>query len=217
MRFILPPTVTTMLLLIVGTLSVGSVGAADSAQDPLLELPTPVKTTIRREATGHQVAAIERDLREGRTVFRVRIAQEGIDKRLIIASDGALLEVSDYPAVNNAIADGKEAGKEAWDKTKEVSGEAWDATKGAASRTWEATKDTVRKATSAFNSDELTLNQVPRIPRETMEREAAGNRVTGIRATSTDKATLYHATISHPDGTTRAVIVRDDGTLVTAP
>jgi hypothetical protein len=214
MRLILPTAFTTSLLLMLGT---AESGAVESANDPLLELPTPVKTTIQREATGHNVAAIERDQREGRTVYRVRIAQEGIDKRLIIASDGSLLEVSDYPAVNSALADGKQAGKEAWDKTKEVSGEAWDATKGAASRTWEATKDTVRKATSAFNSDELTLNQVPRAPRDTMEREAAGNRVTGIRATSDDQATLYRATISHPDGTTRIVIVREDGTLVTAP
>lgn len=214
MRLKLPTVFTTSLLLMLGA---AESGAAEPDHDPLLELPTPVKTTIQRQAIGSQVAAIERDQREGRTVYRVRIAQEGIDKRLIIASDGALLEVSDYPAVNNAIADGKQASKEAWDKTKEVSGEAWDATKGAASRTWDATKDTVRKATSAFKSDELTLNQVPRAPRETMEREAAGNRLTGIRATSDDQVTLYRATISHPDGITRALVVREDGTLVTEP
>ena len=214
MRFILPTAFTTSLLLMLGATQSN---AAESGNDPLLELPVPVKTTIQREATGHSVAAIERDQREGRTIYRVRIAQEGIDKRLIIASDGSLLEVSDYPAVNNAIADGKQAGKEAWDKTKEVSGEAWDATKGAATRTWEATKDTVRTATSAFKSDELTLNQVPRVPRDTIEREAAGTRVTGIRATTGEHVTLYHATISPPDGTSRVLVVRDDGTLVTAP
>ncbi|HEX3133311.1 MAG TPA: hypothetical protein VHX44_06965 [Planctomycetota bacterium] len=209
MRLILPAVFTTSLLL--------TLGAAESGADALLELPVPVKTTIQREATGHSVAAIERDLREGRTVYHVRIAQEGIDKRLVIASDGALLEVSDYPAVNNAIANTKQASKEALDKTKEVSGEAWDATKDAASRTWEATKETVHKATAMFNSDELTLNQVPRQPRTTMEREAAGNRLTGIRATIDHQTTLYHATIAHPDGTKRALVVREDGSLVTAP
>lgn len=209
MRLILPAVFTTSLLL--------SLGAAESGADPLLDLPVPVKNTIQRSATGHQIAAIERDLREGQTVYRVRIAQEGIDKRLIIASDGALLEVSDYPAVNNAIAGGKQAGKEAWDKTKEVGGEAWDATKGAAARTWEATKETVGKATSAFKSDELTLNQVPRQPRETMEREAAGNRLTGIRATVEGQATLYRATVSHPDGSKRDLVIREDGTLLTTP
>ncbi|MBA3699885.1 MAG: hypothetical protein H0W78_13635 [Planctomycetes bacterium] len=214
MRFILPPAFTTSILLMLGA---AESGGAESANDPLLELPAPVKTTIQREASGRNVAAIARDQREGRTVYHVRIAQDGIDKRLVITSDGALIEVSDYPAVNNAIADGKQASKEAWDKTKEVSGEAWDATKGAASRTWEATKDSVRKAASAFNSEELTLNQVPRVPRDTMEREAAGDRLTAIRATIADQNTLYHATINHPDGTARALVVREDGTLVTAP
>lgn len=209
MRLTLPAVFTTSLLL--------HLGAAEAGNDPLLDLPAPVKTTIQRQATGHQIAAIERDQREGRTVYRVRIAQEGIDKRLIIAADGSLLEVSDYPAVNNALADGKKAGQEAWDKTKEVSGEAWDATKDAATRTWEATKTTVRKATSAFNSEDLTLNQVPRAPRQTMEQAAAGNRLSGIRVSGDEQAPLYHATITHPDGTTRTLVVREDGTLVTTP
>lgn len=209
MRLVLPAVFTSSLLL--------SLGAAESGADALLDLPVPVKTTIQREATGHSVAAIERDQREGRTVYRVRIAQAGIDKRMVIASDGTLLEVSDYPAVNHALVSGQQAGQEALDKTKEVSGEAWDATKDAAARTWEATKDTVRKATATFNSDELTLNQVPRQPRATMEREAAGNRLTGISASQHGQATLYHATISHPDGAKRALVVRDDGTLVTTP
>lgn len=211
MRAILPTISTTSLLLAL------HLGAAEVGGDPLLELPPAVKSTIQREALGHQLAAIERDQRNGAVVYRIRITQEGIDKRVLIAADGAVLEVSDYPAVNNALASGKQASKEAWDKTKEVSGEAWDATKDAAARTWEATKDTVHKATSAFKSDELTLNQVPRLPRQTMEREAAGNRLSGISASVDGQATLYHATISHPDGTKRVLLVREDGTLVTAP
>jgi hypothetical protein len=209
MRLVLPAVFTSSLLL--------SLGAAESSTDALLELPVPVKTTIQREATGHSVAAIERDLREGRTVYRVRIAQQGIDKRLVIASDGALLEVSDYPTVNNAIANGKQAGKDVLEKSKEVGGEAWDATKDVASRTWEATRDTVRKATATFNSDELTLNQVPPLPRTTMEREAAGNRLTSISASPEGQSTLYHATIGYSDGTKRVLMVREDGTLVGAP
>ncbi len=208
MRLILPAVFSSSLLLSL------PLGAAESGSDPLLDLPTAVKTTIQREAVGHQLAGIEREVREGRTVYRVRIAQEGIDKKLIIASDGTVLEISDYPAVNQALTGGKQASKEAWDKTKEVSGEAWEATKGVASRTWEATRDTVQKATSSFKSDELTLNQVPRAPRLTMEREAAGNRLTGIRATSDAQQTLYHATVSHPDGTKRTLVVNEDGNIV---
>jgi hypothetical protein len=206
MRLILPAVFSSSLLL--------TLVAAESGPASLLDLPGPVKATIQREATGHSVAAIERDERDGRAVYRVRIAQDGIDKRLLIGTDGTVLEVSDYPAVNRAIAGSKEAGKEAWDKTKEVSGEAWDKTKDAAARTWEATKETVGSATSAFKSDELTLNQVPRAPRATMEREAAGDRLSGIRAQQDGTATRYHATITKPDGTKRALVVGEDGSIL---
>jgi uncharacterized membrane protein YkoI len=207
MRFTLPTIFTTSLLL--------SLAAAEpTPRANLLELPAAVKTTIQREATGHSVAAIESEERDGRMVYRVRIAQEGIDKRLLIATDGTVLEVSDFPAVNQALAGGKEAGKEAWDKTKEVSGEAWDKTKEVAARGWEATRQTVESAVSSFKSDELTLNQVPRAPRATMEREAAGNRLTGIRAVVDGQVTRYHATITKPDGGKRTVTVNEDGSLV---
>jgi NADH dehydrogenase/NADH:ubiquinone oxidoreductase subunit G len=206
MRLVLPAVFTSLLL---------THAAVHAADQTLLQLPAPVRTAIERAATGRDIAAIERDQREGRTVYRVRIAQEGIDKRMVIAADGTVLEVSDYRDVNQALANGKQAGKEAWDKTKEASGEAWDATRDAASRTWQATKETVAKATSAFKSDELTLNQVPPAPRATMEREAAGNRLSGIRAVTEEQVTRYHATITQPDGTTRRLVVRDDGTLVT--
>lgn len=195
MRTILPAIFTSSLLL--------TLAAAEGQPTTLLELPTPVKTTIQREATGHRIAAIEHELRDGRTVYRVRIEQEGIDKRLVIATDGMALEVSDYPAVNRAIVTSKEAGKEAWDKTRE-----------AATRTWEATKESARAATEAFKSDDLTLNQVPREPRSTMEREAAGNRLTGISAKHDGAATRYHATITTPDGTRRTLVVAEDGSLV---
>jgi uncharacterized membrane protein YkoI len=191
-------------------------GAADVDQS-LLDLPKAVKSSIQREATGLGVGAIEREVKDGRILYSVRIEQEGIDKRVSIASDGTVLEVSDYAAVNNALTGSKQASKEAWDKTKEVSGQAWDKTKDVAAKTWEATKDTVGKATSAFKSDELTLNQVPVVPRATMEREAAGNRLSSIRVSNDEKGAIYRATISHPDGTNRALAVREDGTLAPSP
>lgn len=207
MRLTLPAVFSTSLLM--------SLVAAEAPDTTLIDLPTPVKTTIQREATGHSVAAIERDLRDGQTVYRVRIAQEGIDKRLLIASDGSVLEVRDFPAINDAIASSKEAGKEAWDKTAEVSGEAWDKTKAVATRSWEATKETVRNATSSFRSDGLTLNQVPRAPRTTLEREAAGDRLDGIRVLSDDGAgSRYQASITRADGSKRTVVVAEDGSLV---
>ena len=206
MRLVLPPAFTTSLLLM---------SVAQAADQSLLQLPAPVKTAIEREALGHDVAAIERDEHAGQPVFRVRIAQVGIDKRLVIAKDGTVLEVTDYPMVNQALTEGKQAGKEAWDKTKDASAEAWDKTKDAATRAWEATKETVQEATRAFRSDELTLNQVPRVPRATLEREAGGNRLGNIQVMTFESRTTYQATITRADGSTRKLVVREDGSLVT--
>ena len=75
----------------------------------------------------------------------------------------------------------------------------------------------MRKATASFRSDELTLNQIPERPRATMEREAAGNRLTDLRAESSPDHLLYWATIRLPDGSKRLIAVREDGSLGVVP
>lgn len=209
MRVILPTMLTFSLQV--------TMTAGQASDQTLLHLPAPVTSTIEREANGRTIAAIACDERDGRRVYRVRITQEGIDQRLLIGSDGMVLDSTDHSALNQAIAVGKQIAVEAWDNTTEAGVEAWDATKNAANRTWEATRDTVRHVTTAYHSDDLTLNQVPRAPRETMERTAAGNRLSDIHAIGVEHSTHYRATITHPDGTLRSLVVREDGTLVTAP
>jgi hypothetical protein len=180
--------------------------AADMPNHTLVDLPEAVKAAILRQAGSNTIGAIEIGLFGDRDVYFVRIEQPGIDKRVTIATDGSVLKVSDYEEVNRAIVAGKDAGRGAWDKTKEVAGD-----------TWSATKETVRKAAKAFSSDELTLNQVPERPRATLEREAAGNRLTDIHAESVREDVLYRATIRQPDGAKRAIAVHEDGTLAPAP
>jgi uncharacterized membrane protein YkoI len=191
--------------------------AVETPDHSLLDLPAPVKATIMREAIGRPIASLERGSEEGRTVYFVRVEQEGIDKRLTIAADGTVLKVSDYAAVNDALEATRDAGKGAWDKTKDVSGEAWDTTKKAAATTWQATKETVNKATNAFRSDELTLNQVPVPARAAMEREAAGDRLHDIHVSTEGGDAIYRATITRADGTKRPIRVREDGMLVANP
>jgi hypothetical protein len=176
--------------------------AVESAHETLLDLPVVVKTTIIREAAGHAIAALETTTHDGHLAYRVRIAQEGIDKRLTINPDGMVVDITDFPAVNSAITNSTQAGKEAW-----------DATTHAATTTWEASKETVRNAIDAFRSDDLTLNQVPALPRATLERLAAGNRITDIHAHTEAHGTTYQATIRPPDGHAQTLVVRDDGTI----
>ena len=49
-----------------------------------------------------------------------------------------------------------------------------------------------------------------------MEREAAGNRLTGIRAEQVEGTTRYHATVTTPDGAKRELVVLEDGSLKAA-
>lgn len=180
--------------------------AAEKPDFTLLDLPTLVKSTITREAGLKSISAITREVLEGRQVYYARIEQDGIDTWVAVAPDGTVIKVSSHEDINNAITSGKEAGQKAWDKTKEV-----------ATGTWAATKETARKAVAVFRSDDLTLNQVPERPRATMEREAAHNRLTDISVDASKPELLYRATVRSPDGTTRAIVVREDGTLAPSP
>ncbi len=183
-----------------------STWAAEKPDVTLLDLPMAVKATITREAGLKSINAITRGVVDNHPVYYAQIDQVGIDTWLSVAPDGTLLKVDSHEDINKAITNGKEVGQNAWDKTKEVAG-----------TTWAATKETAHKAVAVFRSDDLTLNQVPERPRATMEREAAGNRLTDIGVDSTKPDLLYRATVKSPDGTTRAILVREDGTLVTHP
>ena len=180
-----------------------STWAAEKPDLTLLDLPLPVKITIAREAGLRSVNAITRGVVDSHPVYYAKLEQAGIDTWLTVGPDGSLIKVDSHEDINKAITTGKEVGQQAWEKTKEVAGNAWA-----------ATKDTARKAVAVFHSDELTLNQVPERPRATMEREAAGDRLTDIGVDSTKPELVYRATVKSPGGTKRGIIVREDGTLV---
>ena len=177
--------------------------AAEDIDQTLLDLPAPVKAAIQREGTGQSIGGIERGTRDGLAMYYVRIEMlEGFAKHLTIASDGVVMKIIEYPAVNEAIA---------------TSTGAKVATKEPAAARWEATVATVRKTVEAYRSDELTLNQVPALPRAALEGIAAGDRVQNIHASGTGTGTVYRADITQPDGAKRTIAVQDDGTFTSVP
>jgi len=189
------------LLVLPGLLT--ALSAAEDIDQTLLDLPAPVKATIQREATGKSIGVIERGTRDGLAIYYVQIELlEGMDKRLTIASDGVVMKITEYPAVNEAIATSKVA--------KVV-------TQEPVAVNWEATAATVRKTTESYRSDELTLNQVPAIPRTALEVIAAGNRLENLHVSGTGTGTVYRADIIQPEGAQRSIAVRDDGTLCSVP
>lgn len=172
--------------------------AAETAPQPLLNLPDAVRTTAQREAGALLIAAIELAVNDSKQIYRVRLTQDGLDKHLVISQDGALLKVSDYPAINGALADSQKA---------------LVATETATKETWAATKESVARALDSFSSTELTLNQVPLAARVALGNAAAGDRLTDIHATTDKQDTIYRAIITRADGTRQPIAVHENGSL----
>ncbi len=64
----------------------------------LAELPATVRQTILREARGREVADIDREIRDGRTVYEVQFRAKGINPRIHVDADGRLLNLDESPA-----------------------------------------------------------------------------------------------------------------------
>lgn len=169
----------------------------------LIDLPAPVKATIQRESTGQSIGVIERGTRDGRAVYYIRIESlDGINKHLTIGGDGVVMKIMDYPAVNEAIP---------------TSSSVLVATAEPAVASWEATATSVRKTMENYRSDELTLNQIPPLPRAALEGLAAGHRLQNIHASATGRGMIYRADISQPEGAKRMIAVGDNGMSSSEP
>ncbi len=55
------------------------------------DLPTPVQKTVQEHSGGYRIAGIDRDERNGQTVWEVEFDREGRNPKIQIANDGRLL------------------------------------------------------------------------------------------------------------------------------
>ena len=58
------------------------------------QLPAPVKAAVEREAAGGQVIDISKDTKQGQTSYEVKIAKDGKESEIRIASDGTKVEAA---------------------------------------------------------------------------------------------------------------------------
>jgi len=56
------------------------------------QLPTAVKAAVERETAGGQLIDISRDTKRGQTSYEVKIAKDGQESKVRIASDGTKVE-----------------------------------------------------------------------------------------------------------------------------
>jgi hypothetical protein len=72
-------------------------GPARSPADEvsLEQVPPAVRATIERELGGGRLEEIERETKNGRTVYEVELVRDGKEREVHIAEDGTVLERDD--------------------------------------------------------------------------------------------------------------------------
>ena len=58
------------------------------------QLPAPVKAAVEREAAGGQIMDISRDTKPSQTSYEIKIAKDGQESKVRIASDGTKIEAA---------------------------------------------------------------------------------------------------------------------------
>ena len=58
------------------------------------QLPAPVKAAVEREAAGGQITDISRDTKRSQTYYELKIAKDGQESKVRIASDGTKVEAA---------------------------------------------------------------------------------------------------------------------------
>ena len=186
----------------------------DQVRIGLAELPEPARETIQREAAGTPIGEITRTTIDGRVVYEVRLADEGLDRRVQVAADGTVLTRHDRGG------EVKQESGEAWEETKEASGKAWEATKETSQEAWQSTKEASGSAwergRKALDGDGLTPANVPAKVKATLERELAGQEITDIDVEAVDGTVFFAAEVRVPDARNRVVRIDLDGNLLPA-
>lgn len=85
---------TKTLLLLVGLSALGLMSYAawaDEEEVSIDQVPAAVKATILKEAAGAKITEIERETKDGKTIYEAEFLQDGKEIELKIAPDGTLL------------------------------------------------------------------------------------------------------------------------------
>lgn len=74
----------------------GVVNRAENAlgRDPAItfsELPAAVQKTVKEQQAGRDIAKIEKEMRDGKTVYNVELKDKGANSHLYVASDGSMV------------------------------------------------------------------------------------------------------------------------------
>lgn len=213
--------------------------AADEVQ--FSELPRAVQNGITRHLDGGEVAEIERDSEDGRTLYEVEIRRDGRERELVFDTEGKVVPERKVFNLNAGAAQGAEAGElddddDADDKADEgifsnrdgrilgipvPGGEA-----GNPSTTSPERNVITRDADGGLDTDKndgrilgvpkrgfetLSLSDVPEAVQQTITSELGTGRLAEIEVESEDGVQVYEVDIER-DGLNRELHIAADGT-----
>ncbi|MBA3708422.1 MAG: PepSY-like domain-containing protein [Planctomycetes bacterium] len=199
------------------------------------DLPAKVKASLTAAAGAAQIVDIDRDTDNGRTVYKARIKQDGLDRHLTIGEDGTIVSDKNNKAEKDErgakAGDHDGDGKARRDHDKDLDHQAKNAKDEAERDVDKAKADAEAKADKAkadaeyakktaknegreLKNGTVAIDQVPAAVKTTLMREANGQQIGDIDRDTEDGHVVYKAKIRVPDGKDRKVKVLEDGSIV---
>jgi uncharacterized membrane protein YkoI len=204
--------------------------AKDHVDLTVNDLPAKAKAALMKEAGAHEVVDIDRDTDSGRTVYKARIKQEGLDRRITIDEDGNVIgdrgkdrdergaKVDRDHDLDRKAKDAKHDADRDVERAKAKAERDIDKTKADAEAKADKAKADAefakKTAKGEVTGDAMTIDQVPAAVKSTLMKEANGQQIGDIDRDTEDGRVVYKAKIRVPDGKDRKIKVLEDGSLV---
>jgi uncharacterized membrane protein YkoI len=205
-------------------------GDADAHDATVADLPAKAKAVIEKEAAGKEIVDVDRGDEDGRAVYKIRIKQEGLDRRITVDADGNILSdrggrhgdddshgaVLDRDPDGDLKRDARSAKRDADERIDNAKAKAdRDVAKAKAEAKADADYAKHRgEKQMAEGKKTLDIEHVPAAVKATLTREADGQRISDIDRDTEDGRVVYQAKIKVADGPDRKIKVAEDGTLV---
>lgn len=206
---------------------------------PLTQLPDKVQTAIKNQAKGETLEHVERETRDGQTVYQAEFKREGLNRRVTFDASGAVLPdrgitarventldrtpsmmLNDLPAAVQKTVKEQQAGREVADIDKEM----WNGKdvyeiefkeKGANSRIHVASDGSLVVDKEARRGSYLgtQLSDTPAAVQAAIKRTVSNAEVQDVDRETRDGRVVYDVEIKQ-EGLNRHLVFAADGTLI---
>jgi len=202
---------------------------------PLTQLPEPVQKAIKTHAAGQNLETVERETKDGQTVYEAEFKRDGLNRHMTFAADGTVvpdkhlsdllsrepsMALRDLPAAVQKTVKEQQGGREVADIDKEM----WNGKavyevefkeKGPNSRIYVATDGSMVVDKNAKGGTYLgtQLSDTPVAVQQTVKRLASSAEIVDVDQKMKNGTTTYDVEIKQA-GMNRHLKIAADGTLM---